>query len=117
MSQLLSEGTRKARKPHRCSLCGRIIDPGESYHHSSSADGGTVSVWRQCQHCCSLADEVDLLGHLADPWEGYGPDDMDEVDPRNLREMRLLLYYRRGWRRPDGTLRDHGEVFPTQEEA
>jgi hypothetical protein len=43
---------RKARKPHKCSECGRIIAKGEEYReHSGLWRDGGWSTYRWCGHC------------------------------------------------------------------
>jgi len=41
----------KARKPHKCSECGRQISPGESYHYAFMVQEGHGDSFHTCQHC------------------------------------------------------------------
>ena len=40
-----------ARKRHRCGLCWRFIEPGESYWRQACLDRGTAWTNRTCEHC------------------------------------------------------------------
>lgn len=54
---MLSEATRKARKGHKCSECGRIIQKGESYKYETFAWDGSVSTSKTCADCMSIRKE------------------------------------------------------------
>ncbi len=45
-----SERRRKARTKHRCSECGRTIQPKEIYSYVS-AIGDRWDTWKTCAHC------------------------------------------------------------------
>lgn len=90
----------KARKAHTCELCGRVIDPGETYHRYDGIYEGRALTWKQCQHCDAAVRAFDIEG-----WDdGVGPDDMGEWEPRTVTELRNKVYYSRQWRRPNGEL-------------
>lgn len=52
--RLLSHGWRKARKEHKCSECGRTINPGESYYFESFCFDGEMQSHKTCQDCLSV---------------------------------------------------------------
>ncbi|RIT32723.1 hypothetical protein D2E76_23210 [Mycobacteroides abscessus] len=95
-----------ARKPHRCNMCYRRIEPGERYLKSFNVDSGEGWTWKECEHCDAM---LGLLWHqLLEPLdygEGYDSDTMGEFEPSTIGEARLKVYWRHGWRRRDGTLR------------
>lgn len=51
-----SNHTHKARKQHRCSECGRSIDPGETYRSHFYVYDGQVDTSKTCSHCCVAQD-------------------------------------------------------------
>jgi hypothetical protein len=95
---------RKARKSHHCLMCGRIIDPGERYLHQRNVDCGDIWTWRNCAHC----DVLMALLHAINPYRDHGvvSDDVWEWEPETVAQMRLKMYWKMGWRRRDGSLRD-----------
>ena len=106
----IADERRKARKPHRCSLCYRMIDPGETYSHGRFADAGDIWTFRQCAHCEAFLAIVRHAYNFDEYWEeGWSTDDViawgDELHgPKHLSAMRLYVMWRRDWRRHDGTL-------------
>lgn len=106
-----------ARKPHRCCMCYRQIEPGERYLRAFSANSDGAWTWKECQHCEAM---VVLLWHQAFEWaaydEGYNADTMGEFEPSTIAEARLQVYWRHGWRRRDGTLRPVPQP-PTKQSA
>ena len=48
--------SRKARKEHKCSECGRIIITGEQYIYDSGVWEGEVGTYKTCQDCKSIRD-------------------------------------------------------------
>lgn len=47
----LHEGTRTARKVHRCGMCSQTIKVGERHHVSTNVWDGRVYDWRECAGC------------------------------------------------------------------
>ncbi len=92
-----------ARKMHRCSVCIRRIDPGETYGRQRGFDGGDVWTFRSCAHC----EAVTAL---------YDPRDMDDLisedghagwtegPGRDIAELRAQAGFRMGWRARSGRL-------------
>ena len=82
----LSDTRPRARTPHRCTECSRIIEPGETYHRHSFVFEGKIGSSRCCTHCdvarSWLYNECrgwafggvrdDIAEHVSDG--GYGPD-------------------------------------------
>ena len=54
MTDFHTHTTRRARKPHRCDLCGTTIHPGDHYHHQAGKTDGTFHTWRNCQPCSTV---------------------------------------------------------------
>ena len=48
---VLNETYRRARKPHKCGLCGEEILVGESHFCQSVAEDGTVWTFRAHREC------------------------------------------------------------------
>lgn len=90
----------KARKPHRCMMCYRTIDPGENYRRGAGMDGSTAWTFIECAHCSAFVRVA---------YRRYGDDCYDETllsdfPPETISEARVVAQYRRKWRRNDGTL-------------
>ena len=100
----LSDTKPKARKSHKCQLCFRIIEPGERYVRSAHIGDDVPYTFKACLHCDAYVPEIDLLGQMADPWDGYTAEDLIEYRPRNMTEARWWVQHRRKWRRHDGSL-------------
>ncbi|WP_156649146.1 hypothetical protein [Mycobacteroides abscessus] len=100
-----------ARKPHRCCMCYRQIEPGERYLRAFNAHDGYVWTWKECEHCQVM---VTLLWDQVFEWtaydEGYNADTMGEFEPSTIGEARLKVYWRHGWRRRDASLRPLPEL-------
>lgn len=112
MTTVLHESTPRARKLHRCDLCNRDIDAGETYHRQRSIYDGEPYVFKGCGHCMAL---VRVIDESHDYWydDGYTADSLSEVDPANMREARFLVQWRRKWRRRDGGLYPAPETSTT----
>lgn len=50
--------TRFAKKEHRCSECGRAIDPGEHYEHVRGKWDGHMDTYKTCPRCLELKNWV-----------------------------------------------------------
>lgn len=66
MVQTLDHGTRKARKPYRCGLCGMAIRPGDPYAYQINIYDTRIYTWRDCIWC----DRDSILTYVSD-WAGY----------------------------------------------
>lgn len=47
---------RKARKSHRCDVCGKRIIPGREYIYASQKHDGEIQTFHQHIHCDALLD-------------------------------------------------------------
>lgn len=45
----------KARKRHKCDLCGKWILPGERYYYTSGKYEGEYITWKNCLTCENIA--------------------------------------------------------------
>jgi hypothetical protein len=52
----LGEGTRMARKVHRCGECGRTIEAGETYWYQTGVMDGQASTAKMCRHCDAVIE-------------------------------------------------------------
>lgn len=75
MTEKIREGTRRARKPHWCSMCNHGIGRGDLHYVSTYAYDGSVYDWRTCLPC--RRDQIaNLVWNWRDqPDEGVGYDD------------------------------------------
>ena len=90
----------KARVPHICDTCARIINTGEVYKRGFAADG-EVWTWKECAHCEAM---VRLYPEVV--WdETYDRDTFLDWDPDTfvgmLRRDRMLNHL---WRHGNGEL-------------
>ncbi len=51
--------TRRAKKDHCCSECGRAITLGESYEHVHAKWNGDISTFKTCPRCLALKEWVE----------------------------------------------------------
>lgn len=67
---------RKARKPHMCSECGKVIPVGEKYEHADGKTDGDFWGYDTCLICAEIADAFYCDGRWFGGmlWEG-----MEEV--------------------------------------
>lgn len=56
--QILESGLRKARKPHRCAGCGRLIRPGVEYERTTTTGSARGEIFTSTWHkrCAAVAD-------------------------------------------------------------
>lgn len=80
MVTMLDEKTVKARKVHRCQMCGRDIEKGQSHYTQRNADGYSIWTYRahtECNHAYpAYLKWCGIEGHWMD--DGYGSTDEDE---------------------------------------
>lgn len=92
----------RARDWHRCDMCSRQIDPGETYLRGVGLDGKAWP-WKECTHCQAARELYDITW---DHFE-YDPDCFDEwcSDVRGAGpELRAAAGYRSQWRTQSGSL-------------
>ncbi len=58
LPSVIRVATRKARKPHKCGECGRLIQPGETYEHVWGVWDGRPDTFKTCSGCVGLRDYV-----------------------------------------------------------
>ena len=75
MTQVLQQGTRKARVHHQCYHCYRYIGTGELYGYQNNVFDSKVYTVRWHLDCDELAEKCrDLAGPCPyDDGEGWGP--------------------------------------------
>lgn len=95
--------TRKARKSQQCTVCYRVIDPGETYRRGRGFDGGDAWTWADCAHCFAVQK-------LYDPSDYEGMTSSDSVEQwiengaRDIAEARCMAGVRMKWRTKSGAL-------------
>jgi len=62
----LKRKTIKARKKHRCDLCGGFIKKGERYHYESNVYDRDLYEFKAHLHCMGLADDLDMFNKMDD---------------------------------------------------
>jgi len=95
--------SRKARKDHHCSECGRAIQKGEPYTHSSFGADGSVGTNKACSHC-EVAGKW-LQKHCGGYCFGEISEELKEHYEDGYREdnlQRLLIGIRCGWKASQG---------------
>jgi hypothetical protein len=48
---------KRARKPHECCECLRVIPAGAPYRYEAALHGGSWSHWKTCALCASVRDD------------------------------------------------------------
>ena len=51
-----------ARKVHKCTECGKMIEPGETYTYTFYVFEGDPDQVHSCEKCKDLADSLNALG-------------------------------------------------------
>lgn len=67
---------RKARKPHTCSECGKIISIGDKYEHATGKSDGYMWAFDTCLICAEIAETFYCDGRL---FGGMLWEEMEEV--------------------------------------
>jgi len=52
-----SKKIQTARKPHSCSECKRVIEPGESYEYVAGSWDGFFQTYKTCEDCLSIRNQ------------------------------------------------------------
>ena len=74
MIEVIREEQRKARKPHTCSYCGEVIQPGETYDYTVLCYDDMYE-WKSHIKCSFIAQQ---LWEYIDPDEGMTAENFDE---------------------------------------
>lgn len=74
MSACLAAKLVKARKPHKCTWCGEMIESGEQYHRRAGIDDDGL-FWTMEIHLECLKAEEEILrkdpNYYDETWEPY----------------------------------------------
>lgn len=73
MIMMLECGTRKARKPHKCWHCYRIIEAGTIYGYQANVCDGEVFTLKFHQDCNDCADYYGRINGTLYGEDGTGP--------------------------------------------
>lgn len=73
-----SERTVRARKQHRCGMCGQGISAGDLYRVSVNLYDGRVYNWRECLPCGNDGICAWVYNWADYPDEGVGYEEADE---------------------------------------
>lgn len=101
---LLEERHNRAKKPHKCTECNRVIGAGEVYLLEKAILDGDFETYKTCAHC-QVARAwlmVECGGWL---YRGVYEDIAEHVsDGKGTAAVRLLIGMRRKWGKKDGAL-------------
>jgi hypothetical protein len=78
MPTYISERTRTARKPHRCSTCLGPIKPGDVYRVSTNVYDDRMYDWKECEACRSDCVIAEVYNWAGQPDEGVTYEDAHE---------------------------------------
>lgn len=102
--EFFADGTRKARKAHRCEECGRDIVPGETYYYYAGRWDGDFCDGKRCQHCEAVTHWLNAV------CGGYVMGELQSELTEHYREgygiwlARAAIGVRRKWRGRRGDL-------------
>lgn len=103
---MVSRILRKARKPHKCQECHRVIEPGETYEVDAYVFEGDFTAHKTCSHCHVARNwlQSECGGWL---YGGVFEDLEEHVRDGNygMPLARICVSMRCKWRRRDGSLR------------
>lgn len=109
---VLSDSTPRARKPHECNECGRVIDKGEAYRKTAYTFDGDFGASIVCLHC-EAGPRTWLMRECSGFVYRQVGEDLEEhwINGNHARSLgRLIVGMRRKWRRRDGRLMPLSEV-------
>lgn len=101
----------RARKPHRCGECDRMIRPSETYWRTAAVCEAEFFDFISCDHChrarslvASRGDGMWYYGgqEATGEWEVVAEDEADPAWRAYL--WRLVAAHKRKWTRRDGAL-------------
>lgn len=71
--KVLENKTKKARKQHRCCLCGELINVGEEYNNQTLfyADDGDFVNMKSHKECLKYAEEIGDIDEVAEDLFDY----------------------------------------------
>lgn len=93
--ETLDSKRRTARKDHKCSFCGGVIQKGEAYRWSKHTQEGELYEWKSHEHCMFLASKLDMYDYCGDGVDSGTFCDVirDEFDDQfTTADMAKLLY-------------------------
>ena len=68
MSEFNATTHPRARKPHKCSECGRTIEPGERYERTAGSWEGDFFTSLACLHCARARVIADYSDGFRAQW-------------------------------------------------
>jgi hypothetical protein len=105
--KFFSQETRKARKQHDCTECGRMIEAGESYRLSNGLMDQRWLRYKTCAHCQTLCDWLQVIcnGYLFTAvHEDFRNHWLEEPTLHSPWMRRAIYRAKRSWRAPEGSL-------------
>ncbi len=104
VSVVLHDRDQKARKPHQCSECNRIIEIGEHYNVQRCVFDGEANSYKTCEHCQVVKSWLtkECGGYL---YQGVYEDiDQHRLEGYGFGVIRLAEGMGRKWKRKNGKL-------------
>ena len=112
--QVLTDRHRTARTHHRCELCTRRIDPGETYRDQRAVYDCRAYTFKTCQHCETAVAVFDLWSEV-DHDEGISFYHLDEYEPVDDHTAHVKAGWDARWRHSDGALWDIPQRAPIEQ--
>jgi hypothetical protein len=96
---VFNDTKHKARKPHKCSECHRVVAAGETYRRIFGVWDGIAQTHFWCAHCCAGQAAYAALDDCHCYCFGELWSDIDEAahSAKNFAIYRLFLGARRKW--------------------
>lgn len=77
--EIVSINRVKARRPHKCDMCGKNIEVGEEYEAQNLVYYNEMYTFHQCDRCKPYVDELWSIG-----FDGYYSDGLDPDTSKSL---------------------------------
>lgn len=109
MPDFIAESAPKARKDHRCDVCGMTIEAGTVYTAQTYALDGWAYTWRQHTECAEIVAEVladgdDLTAGDGENWlDAMGEEDAVNAVRSDAAKARVRAWFaEHPWAGPAG---------------
>lgn len=65
--KVIKDNMIKARKIHRCNLCGKLIPKGDNYYCQTNVEDGDIYNFKECLKCHKIVE--DNIEYFRDGYE------------------------------------------------
>jgi hypothetical protein len=101
---VLADTEPRARKEHKCQLCERTIERGETYTAQRNIFDGRLYTFKACRQCMAFSSALHKAGFDDDeggyPW----PSELDASEIASVGLSREHNLFRARWRDAEGAL-------------